>query len=334
MHTNQAVPSTELTIPGDQVWREFQTFAWTSATLTLLWGIVAVTLAWQLRGKKYQLWPRLKVYAVSWNVFHVIILMLLSGLLVIPCLFAIDWPKDWALGRFLIAAGIEVLLFVAVPVWVFAIPLYQLGWNWRRWREDVMLGWLMWIVSWVVTVTAWQLAVRLWPAEEHVLLRELREAPNWFNSFAFTVTAILLVPLAEEALFRGLIQRKMMKEPFWADLTMLVALLAAIVQGYGATSWGPLLFLVTAGPGYLAFEWVSWRMLPRPGLARAVYATSLIFAALHADAWPAPIPLFFFSLGLGILAARTQSLLGPLLIHAAFNACTVLAVFMQQTAGH
>jgi hypothetical protein len=121
----------------------------------------------------------------------------------------------------------------------------------------------------------------------------------------------------------------MAAEPIWADLTMLLALIGAVVQGYGAKTWGPILFLVSVGPGYLAFEWLTWRLLPRPGLGRAVYASSLLFAALHADVWPAPIPLFFLSLFLGTVAARTQSLLGPILMHAAFNLTSVLALLLE-----
>jgi membrane protease YdiL (CAAX protease family) len=54
----------------------------------------------------------------------------------------------------------------------------------------------------------------------------------------------------------------------------------------------------------------------------------LLFASFHAQVWPSPIPLFFLGLGLGWLSYRTQSLIGPIVAHALFNAvaCIVLAL--------
>ena len=44
----------------------------------------------------------------------------------------------------------------------------------------------------------------------------------------------------------------------------------------------------------------------------AIVLTSLIFAALHAAQWPAPIPLFLLAVGLGVVYQRTGSLLAPI----------------------
>jgi membrane protease YdiL (CAAX protease family) len=58
-------------------------------------------------------------------------------------------------------------------------------------------------------------------------------------------------------------------------------------------------------------------------VARAVYGTSALFAVFHASAWPTPIPLFVLALILGWLAYRTQSLIGPIVMHGLFNSVTV-----------
>lgn len=52
----------------------------------------------------------------------------------------------------------------------------------------------------------------------------------------------------------------------------------------------------------------------------AVFGTALLFGMLHVGVWPTPIPLFVLGLGLGWLAWRTQSLVGPIVLHALFNA--------------
>jgi membrane protease YdiL (CAAX protease family) len=77
---------------------------------------------------------------------------------------------------------------------------------------------------------------------------------------------------------------------------------------------------------------LSIRLPPGPersiNATRAIYGTSLLFAAFHSTVWPSPIPLFVLALGLGWLAYRTQSLIGPFVMHGLFNAvsCVVLLI--------
>ena len=46
---------------------------------------------------------------------------------------------------------------------------------------------------------------------------------------------------------------------------------------------------------------------------------SLVFASLHGAVWPTPIPIFFLSLGLGLLYQRTGGLVAPIALHMTFN---------------
>ena len=59
----------------------------------------------------------------------------------------------------------------------------------------------------------------------------------------------------------------------------------------------------------------------------AVYGSALLFALFHAEAWPAPIALFVMGLGLGEMARRTQSLIGPITFHAVFNLVSLIALY-------
>ncbi len=61
--------------------------------------------------------------------------------------------------------------------------------------------------------------------------------------------------------------------------------------------------------------------------ALAIYGTAMLFASVHAGAWPAPIALFPMGLALSWLANRTQSLVGPITFHAAFNLVSFIALY-------
>lgn len=61
----------------------------------------------------------------------------------------------------------------------------------------------------------------------------------------------------------------------------------------------------------------------------AILLSSAVFAVLHVDAWPAPIPLFVLALFLGYLTYRTSSLVAPIVLHATFNGVSMLVLVLQ-----
>ena len=65
----------------------------------------------------------------------------------------------------------------------------------------------------------------------------------------------------------------------------------------------------------------------------AVYGSAMLFALFHAQAWPSPIALFLMALGLGAIAWRTQSLIGPITFHAAFNLVAFIALYGSTLTG-
>jgi hypothetical protein len=84
----------------------------------------------------------------------------------------------------------------------------------------------------------------------------------------------------------------------------------------------------------LLFRGVLQPLLRRTwGAWPAIVGSSLLFAALHAEAWPAPIPLFVLALFLGYLAHRTTSLVGPIVLHALFNGVSMLFLVVKVFSG-
>jgi membrane protease YdiL (CAAX protease family) len=60
----------------------------------------------------------------------------------------------------------------------------------------------------------------------------------------------------------------------------------------------------------------------------AIFAASLLFACVHTSVWPTPVPLFVLAIGLGVLAHRTRSLVGPIVLHGLFNAVSCVKLLM------
>ena len=69
----------------------------------------------------------------------------------------------------------------------------------------------------------------------------------------------------------------------------------------------------------------SGRVFP---LLLANITVSLIFAALHGAVWPTPVPIFFLSLGLGLLYQRTGGILASTALHMTFNGVSTLLMFL------
>ena len=61
----------------------------------------------------------------------------------------------------------------------------------------------------------------------------------------------------------------------------------------------------------------------------AILSTSLLFAAMHAAQWPAPIAIFVLSVALGALYQRTGSLLAAIAMHGTFNGFSTLLLLLQ-----
>jgi hypothetical protein len=107
----------------------------------------------------------------------------------------------------------------------------------------------------------------------------------------------------------------------------------------------PVLFILAMVPVYLV---VWWRSAPSKAIAPpvnypdiepsdasqlrysnapAVFATALLFGAVHSFAWPTPVALFVLGLVLGYLALRTRSLVAPVILHSLFNGVSFVLLF-------
>lgn len=156
----------------------------------------------------------------------------------------------------------------------------------------------------------------------------------------FGLSAAVCAPAMEELFFRGLFQRWMLRHPGGPDVGMVLALALSLLTGYFHRDQGdpPAVFLAPLGfvlvllPAYLALPWLlRGRGAEAALVARAVFSGALVFALMHADIWPSPVPLFLLGLVLGWLAHRTRGLLAPVVLHGLFNAVGFVTLLL--TAG-
>ncbi len=217
---------------------------------------------------------------------------------------------------------------------------YQLGLTGRHAGRCVLLGLLAWMVLTPavhsVNVLAYQLYARLGvPTDQHPFSRLGSVPLSLAEQVALAFAVLVAAPVVEELLFRGVLQPWLARRRWGGFAAMGGALFLAVLArseklrqpwpDLGVTGvlheLTPALFVVAMVPGFL---WVRRRYAEVGG---AVYGVALLFAVVHANAWPQPVALFVLALGLGYLAYRTQSLVGPVVLHSLFNG-VALAVLL------
>lgn len=312
--------------------------------LAVVGGIAAVSLQFAGARLRGPLFPPQRQRAVPWRFAEI-------GLLAILCL-GWDFVLQLSLGvrpleglhgqerleqirLTLLATFLARPLQIVTILWVlrsFGAEPYQAGLTARRWRQDIIASYLLWLIVTALSFTLYGLVLQYEAAQKHPIQELLESGAGTFTWSVFVLGALILAPAFEELFVRGIVQPWMVRFPQAADLGLVISLIWAVVLGVSEGGGRPLLFLGIVGPGYIAFEFFSRRWIPRRGAARAIYASSLFFAAMHAGVWPTPIPLFVLSLGLGFLAYRTQSILGPIVAHGLFNAVSALMLIFQEMA--
>ncbi len=289
---------------------------------------VPVGVLWlSLPAARRCLLPPRRRRAVPWDLPEVYVA--LGAIFVVPLLFTflLQGGQPGFSPRALWAA------FLAMPVSVAAMLLalrlrgarpYQAGLTTHRWRTDVTLGYLLWLVLTPPVLAVHVAAIHYLGKSPHPFERLAQEglAPVEWGLVVFL--AVVQAPLTEELAFRGILQPWAARGPESSHAVIVGAVAVSLLlsppvapQGLSGLATPPTLFALAMLPGYLLLP----PLLPLPEQdARAIYATALLFAAFHAGAWPSPVALFLLGLGLGWLAWRTRSLTGPFTVHALFNA--------------
>jgi membrane protease YdiL (CAAX protease family) len=241
--------------------------------------------------------------------------------------------------------------------------LVELGLTRARAAVNVCLGYLTWLLLTPLVLALMYLALYLvelvggTPTEHPVSLATQQPLMllEWLLMFA---SAVVLMPLLEEVLFRGLMLPWQLRGGWQAQTTTaFCALFVAAVGGTVGTSYNiaPPLFVLVILAGLLLVPFALLRYAPpqasagdselrRPSWPEqvllcaadrraqpllAVCTNGLFFAAMHSSVWPSPVALVVLGVGLAWLRYRTSSLVASLTLHALFNAVSAAALALK-----
>ena len=339
---------------------------WALLAMTVLVGLLVLGL-WSLLARNHQhLYPPQRHRAVTWTGAETIVVFVMA-LYGVPALvwavllqtefFHALYGPDFAVPTSIEElSNLPALGHVRLGIWVglFAFPFqvavvpgllwlarrtrpYQLGLTTRRAAGSILLACLFWLALTPVVyglnfLVSWLDIKFHGSPEEHPLSKLARQHLMPVEVAVLTLTAVFIAPALEELLFRGLLQTWFASRLWGGHLAMTAAVGMAYIEGREKAGIWPAVFALATIPGFLYLDRAPWRWLPEPKAARAIYGTSLLFGVFHANVWPTPIPLFILALGLGYLAYRTQSLVGPVVLHALFNAVASASFFFYSPA--
>jgi membrane protease YdiL (CAAX protease family) len=181
--------------------------------------------------------------------------------------------------------------------------------------------------------------------EPHPLQQLIERSPLMIDAVLTAIAALIVAPIWEELVFRGVIQAWMGQRERRAHIGMglasFIGFCAALANfekndlfdlGSMIVNLSPVFFVLIILSGYFFLDRIPSSWVSDGNVSRGIYTASFLFGMVHSFAWPTPIALFFLGLALGYLAYRTQSLLAPIVFHSLFNAIACISLLLLQLA--
>jgi len=212
-------------------------------------------------------------------------------------------------ARFAVIIGIVQLVVVGLSL-VYLANRYQhsgqdFGLEPDQFKSGVRSG-LIAFTMWIPVVWAVQTVLVYFIEYSHPSFDRINQSTNPRTIFDAWISAVIIAPIVEEILFRGIIQGwlQRIRKDARHDPNALV-LGGAIKDDAQARATDP--------------KKPSEKTIHIP----AILFTSLLFGLAHFSQGPAPISLFVLSTGLGYLYQRTGSLVACIVVHMLLNAITM-----------
>jgi membrane protease YdiL (CAAX protease family) len=274
-----------------------------------------------------------------WGIGTILAVILVYSLLVTVLRPPGDDKLSWT-QKMQLNAVLELVLLILVPSVVrmtSGARLRDFGLSFERWERQAACGFVATLVA-APLVYAIQFAVmRIWTPEPHPLMKMMLQEFSLGVGVLAILTAVILAPIFEELAFRGLLQGWLVGS-LKRSAIPAPALVTDEISAPGESELSPAPDFWNAGRAIDDPSPVVKTPLPAPAEVPhrgwlGVVLTAILFAAVHAEQWPAPIPLFALALVIGTVYYRTGSLIAAICMHASFNGMSTLMLFIAALAG-
>lgn len=193
-----------------------------------------------------------------------------------------------------------------------------------QWLRDWRLGLIGFVVIVPPVYVLQAILNAVWMKTKHPILTDLKTTDSAALWFWATTAAVLVAPIVEEFVFRGVIQgwlqRKMAKLP--PD--------CATPNGSHDDD-APQSLETASAASSLNADAAKLASAKSIG-ATPIVLSAALFALVHWEHGPDPIPIFFLGLGLGYLYRQTHSIWPGVVVHMLMNggSMLLLALFRDQ----
>jgi membrane protease YdiL (CAAX protease family) len=328
--------------------------AW--ALIAIAVGLLMLPL-WRLRPRG---WPPQRRRALAWGGVHVVAAFAIFWIMpqLIRPLISVTALSHWFFGGEVNIERAQVLAYALSGT--LALPLQLLAWRGllatvephpvpaispHPTVRDLRAGFLTWLVVtpavYGVGLVTLMVYARLGGhADQHPIMKAMEGGPVPTGVLLLILAeTVIAAPVREELLFRGILLPWMADRSWGGDFGLALAAAAGVALRPPidhhwanpmiiASRFGPAILVLALAP--LSHPGAHWpllrRLLPirnnaaRAQVIRAIVGSAAIFACVHSNVWPTPIPLAVLALALGWLAMRTQSIIAPIVVHILFNA--------------
>jgi len=275
--------------------------------------------------------------------------------------------KPTLLEQMTVVSLVNGALLVVIPMTLrltARAPLSALGIEPGGLARQALVGTVGFLLAAPLVYMVNLLCVLLWKQHKHPLEQMVMADPNAGIACLAFLSAVVLAPAAEELIFRGIIQtwlaqlwrrgdgREDEMNDSGAEWSSSTA--PPQVEEVQATAIPEAVTPVAVEGELFPGRWTAaapendvgqdkpffpeerertaW-MLPRRESPAPIVIISALFAVVHLPQWPAPIAIFFLSLGLGVVYQRSGSLFASFVMHALFNGFSTLILFQAVLIG-
>ncbi|MGC8644128.1 MAG: CPBP family intramembrane glutamic endopeptidase [Isosphaeraceae bacterium] len=227
----------------------------------------------------------------------------------------------------------NLLLLILVPALVRVTSratLADFGLDLSNWREQMAVGGVAALLMTPAVLAVQSIAIRIWPPHSHPVEDMLLEEFTAGVAVLAVFSTMILAPMIEELLFRGVIQRWLTRllgdrqdaPASLGDLEPVPLVTDAWVDASmeGNPDQPPKNAFPAAKP--------SAKLRPPEFSTSAIVVTSFLFAAVHVPQWPSPIGILLLSMALGTVYQKTGSLIAAATMHGVFNGFSTVGLLL------